>query len=492
MPTNTKKKTEPPEPKISDAMRRRLEANKCVPCHVPTERALLDVILRGGTQAMDDAVTLGLLPGDFYEPAHSALFALLSDMHTRNKAIDLVTVSEEAEKAGMLAKVGGVEGLAAIGADGLGLPGHVAKYAGTIKRYSVLRRLIAASEAITARAVEAIQEDGAAAAVDDAEEAIYAVRKALGGQDQTGPKYSDEVLLDTLREIEARQVQKEGLAGVPSGLAGLDRLTMGFQPGHLIILAGRPAMGKSALAMNLALAAAIPQIRDRDTLTEGVPAKNALIFSLEMTSTDLTIRNLSRLSGVAAEEIKYGRMTPEDVAGPMTSAGKALMFKRIALDDTPAITLPAVRARARQIDSRYRSQGQKLDMIIIDYLQLMGTPAKAVRELEVAELSRGLKTLAKEMGVPVLALSQLNRKLEERNDKTPMLSDLRESGAIEQDADIVMFVHRPEVYLKGDEKEKMKGKAQVIIAKNRHGRIGTVDLAFNGERTSFFSIDKNH
>lgn len=487
--SDTKKKKPLTEPKISEGMKRRLEANKCVPCHVPTERALLDVILQGGIKAMDDVVTHSLAPDDFYEPSYAALFELLQGMHQRNAAIDLVTVCEEGKRTGALPKVGGEEGIVAIGADSFGLPGHLGKYADTIKRYSVLRRLIAAGEAITSRAIDAIQEDSVSAAVDDSEELLYSVRRKFAGQDQIGPKFSGEVLEETLKTLAARMQQGEGLIGLPCGLSGVDNLTEGFQNGHLIILAGRPAMGKSALALNMALGAAIPSIRDEG---KDAPPKNVLIFSLEMTSNDLMIRNLSRMSGVPATSIKYGRVSQEELTGPLAKGAKLLLFDRIALDDTPAITLPAVRARARQLNSRYMSQGRRLDMIVIDYLQLMGTPSKAVRELEVAELSRGLKCLAKEMDVPVLALSQLNRKLEERNDKTPMLSDLRESGAIEQDADIVMFVHRPEVYLKGDEKEKMKGKAQVIIAKNRHGRIGTVDLAFNGERTSFFSIDKNH
>jgi replicative DNA helicase len=409
---------------------------------------------------------------DYYDHRHKVVFQAIRNLEATARPIDIVTLEVEIQKQGKLEAIGG---MAFLGELALRVPtaDNVLSYAEIVQDKSQARKLMLASGEI----LEKGYDDGLEVRdyLDEAEAKIFEVtqRKA-----KAGPEPIKSLVKKVFSSLDERFKSPDGVTGVPTGFADLDGKTAGLQPTELIILAARPAMGKTSFALSLAQNAA----------TSG--AWPCLVFSLEMSSTQLAERMLCSEAKVDSSALRRGQLQRQDMTN-LTYAAAALSKAPILIDDTPALSLREVRARAR----RFRSNkelfaGKKTGLIVIDYLQLMrGSPqaAKASREQEISEISRGLKSLAKELECPVLALSQLNRSLEQRTDKRPQLSDLRESGAIEQDADVILFIYRDVVYNKEAENPNI---AEVIIGKNRHGAIGTVETHFEGRYTRFENLSQ--
>jgi replicative DNA helicase len=414
---------------------------------------------------------------DFYDMRHKIVFAAIRALEAAAKPIDVVTLENEIEKQGKLDAIGGV---AFLGELALRVPtaDNVLAYAEIVSDKHQARKLMLASSEIAERGYE----DGLEVRdyLDDAEAKIFEVTQR---RDKTGPEPLKGLVKKVFSSLDERFKAEGGITGVPTGFLDLDSRTAGLQPTELIILAARPAMGKTSFAMSLAQNAAT-QPADKGG---GWPC---LVFSLEMSSTQLAERMLCSEARVDSSALRRGQLQRQDMTN-LTYAAATLARAPILIDDSPALSLREVRARAR----RFRSNkelfaGKKFGLILIDYLQLMrGSPqaAKASREQEISEISRGLKSLAKELDCPVLALSQLNRSLEQRTDKRPQLSDLRESGAIEQDADVILFIYRDVVYNKEAENPHI---AEVIIGKNRHGATGTVETHFEGRYTRFENLSQ--
>ena len=411
---------------------------------------------------------------DFYDHRHKVVFEAVRNLEAVAKPIDVVTLENEILKGGKLDAIGGI---AFLGELALRVPtaDNVVAYTEIVRDHSQARKLILASTEITEKGFE----DGLEVRdyLDDAEARIFEVTQR---KDKSGPEPMKGLVKKVFKSLDERFKSAGGVTGVPTGFDDLDTKTAGLQPTELIILAARPAMGKTSFAMSLAQNAA----------TSG--SWPVLVFSLEMSSTQLAERMLCSEARVDSSALRRGQLQRQDMSN-LTIAASVLDRAPILIDDTPALSLREVRARAR----RFRSDpvlfprdgsGKKCGLIVIDYLQLMrGSPqaAKASREQEISEISRGLKSLAKELECPVLALSQLNRSLENRTDKRPQLSDLRESGAIEQDADVILFIYRDVVYNKDSENPNI---AEVILGKNRHGATGTVDTHFEGRYTRFENL----
>jgi replicative DNA helicase len=366
----------------------------------------------------------------------------------------------------------------------VGIAANAARYAQIIIDRAVLRQMIS----ITASISEECQ--GTPKDVDEvldrAEGLIYGIRDNRGS---SALKRVPDLLSEAFARIEALVGRDDSLTGIPTGFEDLDKLTGGFQRSDLIILAGRPAMGKTALALNLVLGAALPSMRQS---SRTIPAAAVAVFSLEMATEQLLQRLMCQTGHLNLGDMRTGRLRPEDIE-KLTRAISYLEKAEIYIDDTPAIRVLELRAKVRRLKGQLDSKGSSLGLVVVDYLQLMrGSERTDSREQEISEISRSLKGLAKELNVPVLALSQLNRRVEDRTDKTPMLSDLRESGAIEQDADIIAFVYRPDVYKKEEEKEPFRGKAEMIVGKHRNGPTGTVRMKFLAEYSSFVPPDPEY
>jgi replicative DNA helicase len=444
---------------------------RVLPHNVDAEASILGgVLLRNEVLLQLESVELD----DFYDHRHKVVFEAIRNLEATAKPIDVVTLENEIEKSGKLEAIGGI---AFLGELALRVPtaDNVVTYAEIVRDHSQARKLILASTEITEKGFE----DGLEVRdyLDDAEAKIFEVTQR---KDKSGPEAIKSLVSKVFKSLDERFKSAGGVTGVPSGFDDLDSKTAGLQPTELIILAARPAMGKTSFAMSLAQNAAI---------LGGWPV---LVFSLEMSSTQLAERMLCSEARVDSSALRRGQLQRQDMSN-LTAAAGSISRAPILIDDTPALSLREVRARAR----RFRSDpmlfprdgsGKKCGLIVIDYLQLMrGSPqaAKASREQEISEISRGLKSLAKELSCPVLALSQLNRSLEQRTDKRPQLSDLRESGAIEQDADVILFIYRDVVYNKDSENPNI---AEVILGKNRHGATGTVETHFEGRFTRFENL----
>ena len=411
---------------------------------------------------------------DFYDHKHKVVFEAVRNLEAVAKPIDVVTLENEIAKSGKLEAIGGI---AFLGDLTLRVPTaeNVVAYAEIVRDHSQARKLILAAGEIVEKGFEDSVE--VRDYLDDAEAKIFEVTQR---KDKSGPEAMKGLVKKVFKSLDERFKSSGGVTGVPTGFDDLDSRTAGLQPTELIILAARPAMGKTSFAMSLAQNAAI---------SGGWPV---LVFSLEMSSTQLAERMLCSEARVDSSSLRRGQLQKQDMSN-LTAAATSVSSAPIFIDDTPALSLREVRARSR----RFRSDptlfprdgsGKKCGLIVIDYLQLMrGSPqaAKASREQEISEISRGLKGLAKELECPVLALSQLNRSLEQRTDKRPQLSDLRESGAIEQDADVILFIYRDVVYNKDSENPDV---AEVILGKNRHGATGTVETRFEGRYTRFENL----
>jgi replicative DNA helicase len=430
---------------------------KLPPQNLEAERSVLGSMLIDN-EAIHRVVEL-LSTDAFYREAHRKIFSAIMDLYQRNEPSDLVTLTTELKSKGQLNDVGGAVYLSSL-VDEVPTSANVASYA-RIVREKALRRLLI--EGATEIAERGYQEEGNVDEfVDKAERIILEVAQRRIKQGFASIK---EIVKDSFKAIEQLYERKELITGLPTGYKELDRITCGFQRSDLIVIAGRPSMGKTALALNIAEHAAVEA------------GQKVAIFSLEMSKEQLVQRLLCSRAEVDASKLRGGFLSESDWP-KLTRAAGLLSEAPIFIDDSPALNALEVRAKARRL---MREHG--LDLIVVDYLQLMrGIGRVESREREISEISRSLKALAKELHVPVLALSQLNRGVEARQDKRPQLSDLRESGAIEQDADVITFIYRDEMYNKDSPDA---GKAELIVGKQRNGPTGKVILAFRGHFTRF-------
>ena len=432
-----------------------------VPPHsIDAERAVL-----GGIMLDPEALERleGILqPEHFYVEANGKVFAAIQDLSGRGQPVDALTIKDHLDRRDELAKCGGEAYLADL-VTSVPTSANVKHYAAIVRERAVLRELLGVCSHVS----RDIYDREVNEHLDQAEKKILAVAENFNRSRPTFNKMSD-LMLQSYKELEARYAEKKAITGVPTGFHDLDEMTSGMQRGDLIIIAGRPSMGKTAFSMNLAQNSSI---RSDDT---GVVA----VFSLEMSAQQIAMRMLACEARVDMKNLRTGRFSSEDWR-KLAHASGTLADSAIFVDDTPAISVLEIRSKCR----RLKREAKKLDLVVIDYLQLMSGRSDAERrEQEISEITRSLKGLAKELNVPVIALSQLNRSLESRADKRPMMSDLRESGAIEQDADIIMFIYRDEVYHKKPENE---GIAEIIVAKQRNGPTGTVKLTFINRNTRF-------
>ena len=435
---------------------------KVPPHNLEAEQAVLGGIFIDG-RAFHALIDF-LRPDDFYFPAHGYIYNSFLDLYEKNTPIDLVTVAEYLQRTGKLEAVGGVAYLADL-VQSVVSASNATYHGRIVRNKAVQRQLISASTKIIADCFESGKE--VETLLDESEQAIFSIAQ----QTISSPyRSSKELVKKVFEDLEKRCEQKELVTGVPTGYTKLNELTAGFQPSDLIIIAGRPSMGKTAFALNVAMRAAV---------SYGVPVA---VFSLEMSMDSLMQRMLCAWGKVDLARLRRGFLDDEDWNRLYYSANY-LTDSPIYIDDTPALGTLELRARCRRLKS-----DKNLGMVVVDYLQLMRASRRIdSREQEIAEISRSLKALAKEIHVPVIALSQLNRKVEERTNKRPQLSDLRESGAIEQDADVIIFLYRDEVYNKADDNPN-RGKAEIIIGKQRNGPLGMVDLAYLNYCTGFEEI----
>lgn len=402
---------------------------------------------------------------DFFSRSHRAIFNEMQNLLEQNKPIDLITLSESLEIQGKLDGIGGFAYLAEIAKNTPSVE-NINAYADIVRERAVIREMISAANKI-ADAGYNPQGRNSEELLDLAESQIFKIAESRANKNE-GPKGIQEILSKTVEKIEKLYKKPHnGITGISTGYQDLDKKTAGLQNSDLIIIAARPSMGKTTFAMNLCEHAA---------MTEKKPV---LIFSLEMPVTQIMMRMLASLSRVDQTKIRTGKLNDEDWARISSTIGILIEKKNMYIDDSARLTPIEMRSRARRI---YK-ENNGLSLIMIDYLQLMNVPSISDnRTLEIAEISRSLKSLAKELQVPVIALSQLNRSLEQRGDKKPVNSDLRESGSIEQDADLILFIYRDEVY---NENSELKGVAEIIIGKQRNGPIGTIRLTFNGQWSRF-------
>jgi replicative DNA helicase len=431
---------------------------------VPPQNLEAEASVLGGILLENEAINRVLeilAPSDFYRESHRKIFRAMMELTDRTEPADLITLSELLKAKGELEAVGGSAYLASL-ADQVPTAANIAHYARIIREKAILRQLINTATDIATRGFE--EQGNVDEFLDAAEKVIFdiAEKKIKSAFVSVG-----EMIKDTLKAVERLYERKELVTGVPTGFKDLDKLTAGLQPSDLIIVAGRPSMGKTAFALNIATYA---------SLNAGI---GVAVFSLEMAREQLVLRMLCSEARVDNSKVRAGYLGERDFPKLANAAGR-LHEALIYIDDTPAISVLELRAKTRRL---IRDREKKLGLVIVDYLQLMrGMGAASNREQEISEISRSLKALAKELRVPVIALSQLNRRVEDRGDRRPMMADLRESGAIEQDADVIAFIYRDEVY---NQKSQDKGIAEVIVAKQRNGPIDTVRLAFLNEYTRF-------
>ncbi len=438
-----------------------------VPPHsVEAEQSLLGGLLLDNTawEKIADLVSVD----DFYRDDHRRIFRHIGKLIESNRPADVVTVLESIETSEDKDKAGG---MAYLGSLSQNTPSalNIKRYAELVRERAVQRKLAQVATDIAETALAPSGKD-ARQMLDEAETRILEIGEA-GSRNRTGFEEIQPVLARVMERIDFlyHRDNPSDVTGVSTGFVDLDEKTAGLQAGDLIIVAGRPSMGKTAFALNMAETVAVEN---------GLPVA---VFSMEMGGTQLAMRMLGSISRVDQHRMRTGRLTDEEW-GKLSSAMGKLHDAPIFIDETAALNTLELRSRAR----RLRRQCGELGLIVVDYLQLMsgtGNSSNENRATEISEISRGLKALAKELNVPVVALSQLNRALEQRNDKRPMMSDLRESGAIEQDADVILFIYRDEVYF--PEKPEARGVAEVIIGKQRNGPIGKVDLTFLGQYTRF-------
>jgi len=439
----------------------RMEWSKIPPQNIEAEQSVLGSMLLSRDAIID--VSEIIKADDFYKESHKKLFDVMMEMFEKDIPVDLVTVVDELRKRNMLEAIGGIDYIASLSSNVI-TTANVSYYAKLIKEKATLRRLIEASSEIMELSYEG---DDVETVLDIAEQKIFDIAQ---GRNTTNFSPIKDVLMNTFYKIEELYKNKGQLTGIPSGFPDLDLKTAGFQPSDFILVAARPSMGKTSFALNIAQNAA---------LLTGLPVA---IFSLEMSKEQLVNRLICSTANIDSQKLRTGNLDEDDwmkLAAAMTPLSKAPIY----IDDTPGIGVMDIRAKCRRLKLE-----KGLGLVMIDYLQLMQGRGKAEnRQQEISEISRSLKSLARELNVPVITLSQLSRAPESRSDHRPILSDLRESGAIEQDADIVMFLYRDDYYHKDSEKKNI---AEVIIAKHRNGPTGTVELLWLAQYTKFVSLDK--
>ena len=442
-----------------------LESLKLPPHSVEAEQSVLGGLLLEN-EALDRIADI-LTPGDFYRHDHRLIFEHIANRIEHNKPADIVTVAESLDNAAELSAVGGLAYLGAL-AQNTPTAANIRRYAEIVRERAIMRKLVEVGSGIAESAYSPQGRD-AQQLLDEAEARIFQI--AEGGKRSSEGFMDIKVLLpqvaDRIDQLFQRDNQSE-VTGIPTGYTDLDSMTSGLQPGDLIIVAGRPSMGKTAFSLNIA---------ENVALDTGLPVA---VFSMEMGATQLATRMIGSVGRLDQHRMRTGRLEDEDWVRLTTALGR-LNEAPIFIDEGAGLNSFDVRARARRL---HRQTG-KLGLIVIDYLQLMSGAAgrqSENRATEISEISRSLKSLAKELDVPVIALSQLNRGLEQRPDKRPVMSDLRESGAIEQDADLILFIYRDEVY---NPDTPDKGTAEIIVAKQRNGPIGRVRLTFLGQHTRF-------
>lgn len=409
-----------------------------------------------------------LMEGDFYRYEHRMVFGAIGALINASKPADVITVFEQLQNQGKAEDIGGLAYLNSL-AQYVPSAGNIRRYAEIVRERSILRKLVSASDEISTNAFNP-KGRPVAAILDEAEQKIFNIGEE-GARTKQGFQAMDSLVVALLDRVQEMADNPNDVTGVPTGFYDLDRMTAGFQAGDLIVLAARPSMGKTALAINIA---------EHVALNEGLPVA---VFSMEMGAAQLAVRIVGSIGRIDQGHLRTGKLTDEEWPR-LTEAIEKLRTISLHIDETAGLTSSELRANARRLSR----QCGKLGLIVVDYLQLMSGSSNdgENRATELGEISRGLKMLAKELQCPVIALSQLNRSVEQRPDKRPMMSDLRESGAIEQDADIIMFIYRDEYYTKDACKEP--GVAEVIIAKQRNGPTGVVKLAFLRHITKFESL----
>ena len=414
-----------------------------------------------------DRVSDVLKEADFYRYEHRLVFEAMSAIINASKPADVITVFEQLQSLGKADEVGGLTYLNSL-AQYVPSASNIRRYAEIVRERAILRKLVSASDEI---ATNAFNPKGrpVAAILDESEQKIFNIGEE-GSRMKRGFQAMDTLVVDLLDRVQEMADNPNDITGVPTGFYDLDRMTAGLQAGDMVVLAARPSMGKTAFAINIA---------EHVALNEGLPVA---VFSMEMGASQLAIRIVGSIGRIDQSRLRTGKLTADEWPR-LTESIEKLRNVSLHIDETPGLTPSELRANAR----RLARQCGKLGLIVVDYLQLMSgsTSDGENRATEIGEISRGLKMLAKELQCPVMALSQLNRSVEQRTDKRPMMSDLRESGAIEQDADVIMFIYRDDYYNK-DSKEP--GVAEVIIGKQRNGPTGTVKLAFLKPITKFESL----
>ena len=442
-----------------------LDSLKLPPHSVEAEQSVLGGLLLEN-EALDKIADI-LGSGDFYRHDHRLIYQHIGRLIEHNKPADIVTVAESLENSAELSSIGGIAYLGAL-AQNTPTAANIRRYAEIVRERAVMRKLVEVGSGIAESAYSPQGRD-AQQLLDEAEAKIFQI--AEGGKRSSEGFVDIKVLLPQVADRIDQLFQRDNasdVTGIPTGFSDLDSMTSGFQPGDLVIVAGRPSMGKTAFSLNIA---------ENVALDSGLPVA---VFSMEMAATQLAMRMIGSVGRLDQHRMRTGRLEDEDWVRLTTALGR-LNDAPVFIDEGAGLSSFDVRARAR----RLHRQCGKLGLIVVDYLQLMSAPSGRQgenRATEISEISRSLKALAKELDVPVVALSQLNRSVEQRPDKRPVMSDLRESGAIEQDADLILFIYRDEVY---NSDSPDKGTAEIIIAKQRNGPIGRVRLTFLGENTRF-------
>jgi replicative DNA helicase len=432
---------------------------RTAPHSLEAEKAVLGAILLHHECFPDAAEQVKAI--DFYRDAHRRIFEHMAGMAAKDVAIDFVTLATELERTGNLEEIGGRSYLSSL-TDGVPRSSNVGRYAEIVHGHARRREMIAAANRILAEAYDA--EDDAAELMDRAEQAIFGI--AEDGP-SAGLQKLATLLPAAMDQIDARSKAPGAITGVPTGLTDLDHLTRGFQPDTLVVVAARPGMGKSALLLNIAQYCT-------------ARAHTAALFSLEMGGDELMMRSIATEANIDGHRLQRGYVSEQDWS-KLARAFGALAELELYIDASPFVTMFDIRARVRRLKAKSR-----LDLVIIDYAQLMvGDPKQENRNLQIAAITRGLKALSKELHVPVIALSQLNRDLERRDNKRPILADLRDSGSLEQDADVVVFIYRDDYY---HPESKEPGVAELIVAKHRGGPLGTVKVGWRAESTQFYNL----
>ena len=441
------------------------------PQNIEAEQAVLGAMLID-KEAIAKATEV-LSADDFYREAHRVIFSAMLELYNKNEAVDMVTVTEILKRDNKLEDIGGIAYITSL-ANVVLTAANVKYHAEIVAEKSVLRQLVRVSTEIAAMGYEANEDVGTL--LDTAESRILEISNRKKKNDFTA---INDILMDSVQSIESLLQNKGGLTGLPAGFADLDKLTSGLHPSDFIILAARPSMGKTALALNI-----VQNVALRAHKVIGGEPRSVAFFSLEMSKEQLVNRMLCAEAGIDSQRLRVGEMHDEDWTH-LWDACDTMSRAKIYIDDTAGITAMDMRSRARRLKAEHG-----LDLIVVDYLQLMQGSGKrnnsGDRQQEVSEISRSLKALARELDVPVLALSQLSRSVESRQVKRPMLSDLRESGSLEQDADIVAFLYREDYY----NPETENKHTELIIAKHRNGPVDTVNLFFQKKFTKFVGFTK--